>query len=98
MCVWVNRALMSLRKFWSFACHGFRSPSKLHCNFLTLGPDYPSDAIGDGPRREDKDRKCTDESDTSDSNLGTSDRRPPTPPKPRGMGKRKYKNLVRKHR
>ena len=78
--------------------HGFQTPSKLVGNVLTLGPEYPSDVIGDGPRREGKGQKCTDESKSSDSNLDSSDHRPPTPPKPRGMTKRKYKNLVRKHR
>ena len=65
---------------------------------LKLGPGYPSSIAGDGPRREDRESKSTDESPTSDSKSGSSDYRPPTPPKPRGMSKRNYKNMVRKHR
>ena len=72
--------------------------SNLVPNSLQLGPEFSSNVTGDGPQREDRDSKSTDESPTSDSESGSSDYRPPTPPKPRGMSKRKYKNYVRKHR
>ena len=73
-------------------------PSKLVPKSLTMGPEFSSDISGDGPRREDRDSKSTEESPTSDTKSGSSDHRPPTPPKPRGMSKSKYKNYVRKHR
>ena len=63
-----------------------------------MGPEFSSDVSGDGPRREDRDSKSTEESPSSDTKSGSSDHRPPTPPKPRGMTKRNYKNYVRKHR
>ena len=81
-----------------FAFHAWKLPSNLVPKSLKLGPAFSSDVSGDGPRREDRDSKSTEESPTSDSKSGSSDHRPPTPPKPRGMSKRKYKNYVRKHR
>ena len=80
------------------AFHAGNLPSQLVPKSLKLGPEFSSDVSGDGPRREDRGSKSTDESPTSDSKSESSDSRPPTPPKPRGMGKRKYKNVVRKHR
>ena len=78
--------------------HAWKSPSKFVSKTLKLGPEFSSDVSGDGPRREDRDSKSTEDSPTSDSKSESNDCRPPTPPKPRGMTKRKYKNFVRKHR
>ena len=81
-----------------FASDSRNSPSKLIEKPLKFGPEYSSDVSGDGPNRENGDSKTTDESTSSDSRSDSSDNRPPTPPKPRGMSKRNYKKLVRKHR
>ena len=79
-----------------FAFHARYLPSQLVPKSLKLGPEFSSDVSGDGPRREDQGSKSTDESPTSDSKSGSSDSRPPTPPKPKGMTKRKYKKKCEK--
>ena len=75
----------------------------IHLITLLMGPAFSSDIAGDGPGRDEdnecKDRDELDEGSTS-SESKSNDRecRPPTPTKPQGMTKRKYKNLVRSHR
>ena len=75
----------------------------IHLVTLLMGPAFSSDIAGDGPER-DEDNKCKDReqldegSTSSESKSDDRECRPPTPNKPKGMTKRKYKNLVRLHR
>ena len=66
---------------------------------LLIGPQFSSDWSADGPDKENHDKvPINEESCSSDTKSDIGESRPPTPPKPRGMGKQKYKNLVRLHR
>ena len=66
---------------------------------LLIGPQFSSDPSADGPDKENQDKvPINEESCSSDTKSDIGESRPPTPPKPRGMGKQKYKNLVRLHR
>ena len=94
----VCRNLVSFLILLLFAFHASKFPSKLVPRPINMGPEYSSCVSGDGPGRKDQESKSTDESPSSDSKSASSDNRPHTPPKPRGMSKRNYKNLVRRHR
>ena len=66
---------------------------------LLIGPQFSSDPSADGPDKESKDKvPINEESSSSDTKSDMGESRPPTPTKPRGMTKQKYKNLVRLHR
>ena len=66
---------------------------------LLIGPQFSSDPSADGPDKENQDKvPINEESCSSDTKYDLGESRPLTPTKPRGMGKQKYKNLVRLHR
>ena len=106
------RATATIRAVYRNAFQGFKFAAKseefmtvigIHLITLLMGPAFSSDIAGDGPEKDQdnksKDKEQIDERSTS-SESQSDDRecRPPTPTKPQGMGKRKYKNLVRSHR
>ena len=98
MCVCVCSAFDRVRNFEANFFTTQKTPSCIIAKVLKVGPEYPSDESGDGPKREKHNSKNRSDNSISDSQSENSDTRPPTPPKPRGMSKSKYKNLVRKHR
>ena len=67
-----------------------------------IGPEFSSDSSADGPNERKEGNKSMHEdsnsSDTKSDERQSRPTRPRTPTKPRWMSKRKYKNLVRKHR
>ena len=66
---------------------------------LLIGPQFSSDPSADGPDKKGEDKlPIHEETSSSDTKSAMCENRPSTPTKPRGMSKRKYKNLVRKHR
>ena len=66
---------------------------------LLIGPQFSSDSSADGPDKKGEDKlPIHEETSSSDTKSEILESRPSTPTKPRGMTKRKYKNLVRKHR
>ena len=66
---------------------------------LLIGPQFSSDPSADGPDKKGEDKlPIHEETNSSDTKSDLPESRPSTPTKPRGMSKRKYKNLVRKHR
>ena len=66
---------------------------------LLIGPQFSSDPSADGPDKKGEDKlPIHEETDSSDTKSDLPESRPSTPTKPRGMSKRNYKNLVRKHR
>ena len=66
---------------------------------LLMGPQFSSDPSADGPDKKGEDKLIIDDdTSSSDTKSDLSESRPSTPAKPRGMSRRKYKNLVRKHR
>ena len=69
-------------------------PYDIIAKVLKVGPEYSSDESGDGPKRDKQDSKNISDKSVSDSESEGNDTRPPTPPKPRGMSKSKYKTLV----
>ena len=66
---------------------------------LLMGPEFSSDTSGDGPDKySDEKEPVIEGSSSGDSESEKNDGRPPTPTKPRGMTKQKYRNMVRSHR
>ena len=63
-----------------------------------MGPEFSSDISGDGPDKCDEKKPVIEGPSSIDSDSEKNDGRPPTPTKPRGMTKQKYKNMVRSHR
>ena len=100
MCVRVRSYFDRVRKFVGdfFPKQNTNTPSHIIAKVLKVGPEYSSDESGDGPKRDKQDSKNRSDNSVSDSESEGNDTRPPTPPKPRGMSKSKYKTLVRKHR
>ena len=66
---------------------------------VLIGPQFSSDPSADGPDKKGEDKlPIHEDTSSSDTKSDLPESRPSTPTKPRGMTKRKYKNLVRKHR
>ena len=66
---------------------------------VLIGPQFSSDPSADGPDKKGEDNlPIHEDTSSSDTKSDLPESRPSTPTKPRWMSKRKYKNLVRKHR
>ena len=100
MCVRVRSYFAQVREFVAgfYPKQNTNTPYYTIAEVLKVGPEYSSDESGDGPKRDKQDNKNRSDNNVSDSESEGSDTRPPTPPKPRGMSKSKYKTLVRHHR